>query len=115
MICRTGRGAEKGATGSSYNRRGRGMGGRTYTKQKEGQRQRQVFSMLERIYGGVRYLGRKGEFRERERSGRRIREEILARHGRCGTARMRGNDIQAGGVTREVHSEDVVQMVRQAV
>jgi len=28
MICRTGRGTEKGATSSSNNQRGRGMGGR---------------------------------------------------------------------------------------
>jgi len=51
--------------------------------------------MLERIYGGIRYLGRKGEFREHKRSDRRIQKGILERHGRRGMARTRGNDVQA--------------------
>jgi len=40
--------------------------------------------MLERIYGRVRHLGRKGEFKERKRSNQRIQEGILARYRRCG-------------------------------
>jgi len=60
-------------------------------------------------------LGRQREFKEHKRSDRRIRERISAGYGRYGTARTRENDIQAWGVTREVHSEDVVWMVRQAV
>jgi len=50
---------------------------------------------MERIYGRVGYLGRQREFREHKRSDRRIREEVPARHGRCGTARMQGNNVQA--------------------
>jgi len=71
--------------------------------------------MLERIYGGIQYLGRKGEFRERKRSDQRIRKGILKRHGRCGTARTRGNDVQAWRITREVHNEDVIWIVRQTI
>ena len=71
--------------------------------------------MMERIYGRVGYLGRKGEFRECKRSDRRIRERVLARHERCGVARTRGNDIQAWRTSREVYSEDTIWVVRQMV
>jgi len=37
---------------------------------------------------------------------------VTVGYGRCGTARTRGNDIQAWGVTREVHGKDVIWMVR---
>jgi len=35
-------------------------------------RKRQVLSMLERVYGGVQYLGRKGELEEYKRSNQRV-------------------------------------------
>jgi len=40
--------------------------------------------MLERIYGGIQYLGRKGEFEECTRGNRRIRERVSTGYGRCG-------------------------------
>jgi len=72
------------------------------------QREGQILGALEGIYGGVRYLGRKREFEECTRSNRRIREGISARYGRCGVTRTRENNVQVWGVTREVHSEDVI-------
>jgi len=70
---------------------------------------------MKRIYGRVGYLGRKGEFRKRKRSNRRIRERVSARHRRCGAARMRGNDVQAWRTSREVYGEDAIWVVRQTV
>ena len=71
--------------------------------------------MMERIYGRVGYLGRKGEFRERKRSDRKIQERVSARHRRCSTARTRGNDVQAWRTSREVYGEDAIQVVGQTV
>jgi len=70
---------------------------------------------MERIYSRVGHLGRQGEFRECKRSDQRIRERVLARHGRCGIARTQGNDVQAWRITREVHSKDVIWMVGQTI
>jgi len=71
--------------------------------------------MLERIYGGVQYLEGKREFGKRERGGRRIREGISARYGRCGATRARRRDVPMKRTTREVYGEDVIQMVGQAI
>ena len=60
-------------------------------------------------------MGRQREFKEHKRSDRRIRERISAGYRRCGMARTQGNNIQVWGVTREVHGEDVVQMVKQVI
>jgi len=43
--------------------------------------------MMERIHSRVRYLGRKGEFRERKRSDQRIQERVSMRYERHGTVR----------------------------
>jgi len=48
------------------------MGGRENLEQATDKRKRQIPSTLERIYGGVQYLGRKGEFGERKRGNQRI-------------------------------------------
>jgi len=63
---------------------------------------------MERIYGRVRYLGRKREFEERKRGDQRIRKGISARYGRCGMTRMRGDDIQTRGVARKIHSKNAI-------
>ena len=60
-------------------------------------------------------MGRKGEFRERERGGRRIREGISTRHGRCGVTRARRRYVPTKRTTREVYSEDAIRVVGQKV
>jgi len=70
---------------------------------------------MERIYSRVGHLGRKGEFRKHERSDQRIRERILAGHGRRSATRTRGNDVQVRRITRKVHGEDVIWMDGQAI
>jgi len=69
---------------------------------------------MERIYGRVGYLGRKGELREHQRSNQRIRERVSARHGRCGVTRTR-NNVQVWRTSREVYSEDAIRVVRQEI
>jgi len=71
--------------------------------------------MLERIYSRIRYLGRKGEFRECKRSDQRIQKGISERHGRCSVARAQRRNILTGRTTREVHGKDAIWMVRQAI
>jgi len=64
--------------------------------------------MLERIYGRIRYLGRKRKFRECERSDRGIRKGISARYGRRGVARMRRNDVQVGRIARKIYGKETI-------
>jgi len=71
--------------------------------------------MLERIYSGVQYMGRKGEFEECVRSNQRIRERILMRYRRCGVTRVRRRNVPTRRTTRKIYGEKVVWMVRQAV
>ena len=71
--------------------------------------------MLERIYGGVRHLGRKGEFRERKRSNWRIRERISAGYGGCGMARVWRRNIPTRRTSRKVHGEEVAWIVGQTI
>jgi len=71
--------------------------------------------MLERIYGRIQYLGRKGEFEECTRGNQRIRERVLMGYGRCGVARARRRNVLMKRTSREVYSEKVVWMVRQAI
>jgi len=69
------------------------MGGKKNLEQVTSKRKGQILSMLEEIYSGVRYLGRKGEFGEYKRSNQRIQEGILVRYRRCGKTRTQGRNI----------------------
>ena len=60
-------------------------------------------------------MGRKGEFRERERGGRRIREGISTRHGRCGVTRARRRYVPTKRTTRKVYGENAIRVVRQEI
>jgi len=60
-------------------------------------------------------LGRKRKFKECKGSNRRIQEGISARHKRCGMVRTQGRNIQKGRITREIHSKEIIWMVRQKV
>jgi len=71
--------------------------------------------MLKEIYGKVRYLGRKREFKKCKESNSRIQEGISARHGRCSKTRMQGRNVQKGRITREIHGKKIIWMVRQMV
>ena len=71
--------------------------------------------MLERIHGGVRYLGRKREFREHKRSNSRIQERVSARHGRRGITRAWRGNIPIGRITRKIYSKETIWVVRQAI
>jgi len=57
-------------------------------------------------------LGRKGKFRERKRSNRRIQEGISARYGRCSETRMRGRNISKERAAREIYSKEIIWVVR---
>ena len=63
-ICRAGRRAEKGATGSSNNQGRKRVGSREDIKQAENQGERQILGMMERIHGEIRHLGRKRKLRK---------------------------------------------------
>jgi len=71
--------------------------------------------MMERIYGRVGYLGRKGELRECQRSNRRVRERVSARHGRYGVTRAQRRDVLMKRTPREVHGKDTIWVVGQEV
>ena len=49
--------------------------------------------MLERIYGGVRHLGRKGEFKEHKRSNQRVKKRISTKHRRCSKTRTQERNV----------------------
>jgi len=71
--------------------------------------------MLERIYGRVRYIGRKREFGECTRSNQRIQERILLRHRRCGKIRTQRRNVQKKRIARKVYNKKIVWMVRQMI
>jgi len=70
---------------------------------------------LEGIHGRIRYLGRKGEFREHKRSNQRIREGISTRYGRCGMARAQRKYVPKKRTTRKVHGKDAIRVVGQEI
>jgi len=70
---------------------------------------------MERIYGRIRHLGRKGEFRECKRSDQRIREGILTRYRRRGAARTQKRNVPTGRTARKIHGKEVIRMVRQVI
>ena len=60
-------------------------------------------------------MGRKGEFRERKRGGRRIREGISARYGRCGATIAQRRYVPTKRTAREVHGENAIRVVGQEI
>jgi len=78
-------------------------------------RKKQILGMLEGIYGGVQYLGRKREFRECKRSDQRIRERVSARYGRCDTTRARRRNVPTGRITGKIYGKEIIWVVRQAI
>jgi len=64
------------------------MKSRKNPEQTTGKRKEQVLSMLEGIYSGVWYLGRKEEFEECTGSNWRIQKRISVRSGRYSKTRI---------------------------
>jgi len=71
--------------------------------------------MLERIYGGVRHMGRKGKFKERTRSNQRIREGVSKGYGRRGAVRAQRRNILTGRIARKIYGKEIIRMVRQVI
>jgi len=71
--------------------------------------------MLEGIHGGVKYMGRKGEFGECKRGNQRIQKGILIRYRRCGKTRMQGRNVQKRRVARKIYGKEIIWIVGQKV
>jgi len=67
---------------------------------------------LERIYSGIRYLGRKREFEEHTGGNQKIQKGISAGHGRYGIARVRRRNIPMGRIAGKIHSKETIWVVR---
>jgi len=64
--------------------------------------------MMERIYSGVRHMGRKREFGERKRSSQKIREGISTKYRRHGMARAQRRDVLTGRTARKIYSKKAI-------
>jgi len=71
--------------------------------------------MLEEIYGGVQYLGKKGKLGECKRSSQRIQERILARYRRYSKIRVRKRSIQTRRISGKIYGKKTIWVVGQTV
>jgi len=71
--------------------------------------------MLERIYGRIGHLGRKGEFEKCQRSNQKIQEGISVRHERCGKTRTQRRNILKGRISGKIYDKEIIRVVRQVI
>jgi len=68
----TGRGAKENTTKTGHHQGGGRVRNRENLEQKDSAWEREVLSMVERVYGRKRYMGEQGESGKRERVGKRV-------------------------------------------